>query len=175
MIVRTATPSDARSMARVYVETWQVTYRGILPNAYLNAMTIEDSELSLGKEMAHPGIVSLVAESQTDGIMGFVTGGIRRQRDCIYEGEIFTLYVLSGFQRRGIGFRLVTGLVERLNRLEVYSVMVQVLKENPCRRFYEKINGVLLGSNRIRFKDLVLVASNYGWIDTDLILLPDGD
>lgn len=34
MIVRPALPEDALSVARVYVRSWQVAYRGLMPDAY---------------------------------------------------------------------------------------------------------------------------------------------
>lgn len=157
-------------MARVYIDTWRHTYRGILPDTYLDAMELTDSQRSFEKEIADSRIIGRVAESAKHGVVGFVTGGVERHRDCVYEGEIFTLYVLRSFQRQGIGIALVASLVEHLNRLEIFSVLVQVLKENPYRRFYEKIDGVLLGSSRIRFAGVELTAFNYGWIDTDMIL-----
>ncbi len=36
MLIRPARPADIPTMARVYVETWRATYRGILPDAYLD-------------------------------------------------------------------------------------------------------------------------------------------
>jgi ribosomal protein S18 acetylase RimI-like enzyme len=156
-------------MARVYVETWQATYRGILPDAYLDAMTVEETERALTLEMTGQGVIGLLAEWGSEGVVGFVTGGVERRRDCVYGGEIFTLYVRSRFQRRGIGTRLVMDLVERMNRLGVFTVKVQVLRDNPSRRFYERINGTLLNCGRIRFAGTEVPACTYGWIDTDLI------
>jgi len=43
-------------------------------------------------------------------VVGFITGGDERNKDDIYRGEIYTLYVLKHFQRRGIGGRLVSAL-----------------------------------------------------------------
>jgi GNAT superfamily N-acetyltransferase len=75
----------------------------------------------------------------------------------------------QAYQRRGIGKALVTHLVDRMNRLGIFAAKVQVLQANPCRRFYEKLNGVLLACGRIRFADTELPACTYGWLDTDLI------
>ena len=132
-------------------------------------MTIGDSEKALAREMDGAGVISLVAEANRGRVAGLITGGIERRRDCIYGGEIFSLYVGPSFQRQGIGRSLVTHLVDRMNRLDIFTVKVQVLQANPCRRFYEKLNGVLLACGRIRFAGTELPACTYGWIDTDLI------
>lgn len=169
MSIRPAKISDAHAMARIYVETWQATYRGILPDNYLGAMTINDCAKTLANEMRASRVISLVAESEQGHLTGLITGGIDRRRNSIYGGEIFSLYVGKSYQRLGIGKTLVRHLVDRMNRLDIFTVKVQVLQANPCRRFYEKLNGVLLACGRIRFADTELAACTYGWIDTDLI------
>lgn len=169
MSIRPAKPRDATAMARIYVDTWKATYRGILPDAYLDTMRMGDSARALSREMAGPGVISLVAESKQGHVAGLITGGIDRRRDRVYGGEIFSLYVEKTHQRRGVGKDLVTHLVERMNHQDIFAVKVQVLQANPYRRFYEKLNGVLLACGRIRFAGTELAACTYGWIDTDLI------
>jgi GNAT superfamily N-acetyltransferase len=169
MRIRIADTADTRAMARIYVETWQSTYRGILPDAYLDAMTVADTQKALSREMRGAGVRTLVAESEDGRLAGLITGGIDRRRDCIYGGEIFSLYVRAACQRRGIGLGLVNRLAAYMNRLDIFTLKVQVLEANPCRRFYEKHNGVLLACGRIRFADTDLAACTYGWLDTDLI------
>ncbi len=169
MLIRPARPADIPTMARVYVETWRATYRGILPDAYLDSMTLGDTEASLGREMGAAGGVSLMATADDGQAAGLITGGIDRRRDRIYGGEIFSLYVRPAYQRRGIGHKLVRHLVARINRWDIFTLKVQVLEANPSRRFYEKLNGVLLACGRIRFADTDLDACTYGWLDTDLI------
>jgi ribosomal protein S18 acetylase RimI-like enzyme len=169
MHIRTARPADIHAMARVYVETWRSAYLGILPDAYLDSMTVQETKASLGSEMGAAGAVSLMAEAADGQVAGLIIGGIDRRRDRIYSGEIFSLYVRPSYQRRGIGHRLVMHLVARINRLDIFTLKVQVLAANPCRRFYEQRNGVLLACGRIRFADTDLDACTYGWLDTDLI------
>lgn len=40
MKVRYARPDDASALASVHVGTWQVAYRGLLPDAYLSTMSV---------------------------------------------------------------------------------------------------------------------------------------
>ncbi len=169
MHIRPAANADVPAMARIYVETWKATYRGILPNAYLDSMKVGETATELGREMQGAGVSTFVAQSHQGQVAGLITGGIDRRRDIIYGGEIFSLYVRPTFQRQGVGLKLVNRLVERMNRLDIFALKVQVLKANPYRRFYEKHNGVLLACGRIRFADSDLAACTYGWLDTDLI------
>jgi ribosomal protein S18 acetylase RimI-like enzyme len=172
MKIRPARQTDAGGIARVYVQTWQSVYRGILPDGYLDAMTVPGSEKSFSQDLQNSQVISFVAEKKAKEIVGFVTGGDESQRDEIYSGEIYTLYVQKDCRRQGVGLKLVSALANRLNRLGVYAMQVRVLKQNPNRRFYENINGIALCNQRLLFAGAILDAIVYGWISTDLILNP---
>ena len=42
MLLRPAEPVDAMAVARVHVRSWQVGYRGLLPDAYLDGLRAEE-------------------------------------------------------------------------------------------------------------------------------------
>ena len=43
-MIRPAIPADARPIAEVHVRTWQEAYRGIVPDAVLDALDVDDRE-----------------------------------------------------------------------------------------------------------------------------------
>ena len=112
-------------------------------------------------------ITGFVAED-AGRVIGFITGGYERQGDDIYGGEIYTLYVLKNLQRRGTGAKLVSALVMQFNRSGIYTMLVRVLKHNPCRRFYSKINGTYIKAERMPFAGEVMEVEIYGWLDASL-------
>jgi GNAT superfamily N-acetyltransferase len=170
MRTRTATAEDAAAMARIYVDAWRDTYRGILPADYLARMTVTEASASLAREIRGPASVGVVAEEGDGRVFGFATGGVRKDPGSIYSGEVFTLYVAQDLRGRGAGSRLVAGVVGWLNRMGAFSMRIQVLRDNPYRRFYERRDGVLVGCGGIRFAGRDLAACTFGWIDTDLFL-----
>jgi GNAT superfamily N-acetyltransferase len=168
MRIRAAEKSDAHAMARIYVRTWRDTYLSLIPYGYLHEMSIPLHEKAFCEELAGGRVLGFVAE--TGGrVVGFATGGAARNGNAVYGGEIFTLYVLKSFQRQGAGARLAAALAKQFNHEGIYAMLVQVLKDNPYRRFYKKLNAVLLKSERLPFAGEVLDVETYGWIDTSLI------
>ncbi|MEJ2476734.1 MAG: GNAT family N-acetyltransferase [Desulfobacterales bacterium] len=155
-------------MSRIYVKTWRDTYLSVIPFGYLFGMSESRQEQAFLNELSSRQTISFVAED-AGRVVGFITGGDERNKDDIYRGEIYTLYVLKHFQRRGIGGRLVSALAARLNRNGIYSMLVRVLKLNPYRRFYQKINGTYLKTERLPFAGEVMDVEAYGWLDTSLI------
>ena len=127
-------------MSCVYVQTWQDTYLSVIPYDYLSSMSIPRHEQAFFNELNSKHIISFVAED-AGRIIGFITGGYERNGDAIYSGEIYTLYVLKNLQRKGIGTKLVSALAMQFNRLGIYSILVRILKLNPYRQYYKKING----------------------------------
>ena len=167
MLFRPSQTTDARSMSRIYVKTWQDTYLSVVPFAYLLTMSVSHHENTFYKELKNRQITSFVAED-AGRVIGFITGGYERHGDDIYRGEIFTLYVLKNSQRRGTGTKLVSALATQFSRDGIYSMLVRVLKLNPYRRFYRKINAIYLKAERLPFADEVMEVETYGWLDTTL-------
>jgi len=167
MVIRPSQKTDAHSMSRIYVQTWQDTYLSVVPYGYLSTMSVAQHEKAFYNELNSRQITGFVAED-AGRVIGFITGGYERQGDDIYGGEIYTLYVLKNLQRRGVGAKLVSALATQFNRSGIYTMLVRVLKHNPCRRFYSKINGTYLKAERMPFAGEVMEVEIYGWLDASL-------
>jgi len=173
MNIRRSRQADARAMARIYVQSWHETYMGIVPAGYLSTMTVSGFVPMFLNEIRNGRTISYIAEKPGVGAVGFISGGPERQSDCIYEGEIYSLYVLNQYQKMGLGSRLVARLAEQFDKRGLYSLLVWVLKQNPSRKFYEKINGIYLRSDRIPLGGNLLEGVAYGWLSTALAIRPD--
>jgi len=164
-------------MARVHVETWKSTYRGMVPDERLDQLTVEnDIAGGFGRSLLDPppGVAQFVAESTADGIVGFAMGCPVRQPEPGFTGELGSIYVLRSYQGGGVGTALVREVARHLLRTGHSTMVVWVLKENPYRRFYERLGGVL-GRSRMdpsRIAGMPVAEVSYGW--TDLHRLADG-
>ena len=168
MLIRPSRKADAQAIAHVYVKTWQDTYLGLIPFGYLYAMSARELEKGFEYETRSKRVFNFVAEEAGE-VIGFISGGYARHADDIYEGEIYALYVLKNHQRQGIGTQLVLALATAFNRCGITSMLVWVLEHNPCRRFYERLNGMYLRKKRLPFAGEMLDTVAYGWIDTGLL------
>lgn len=155
-------------MSRIYVQSWRDTYLSVIPFGFLFEMSESQHERAFFNELSSKQVISFVAED-AGRVVGFITGGTERNGSDIYGGEIYTLYVLKNFQQLGIGGNLVSALTKQLNQNGIYSMLVRVLKLNPYRRFYKKINGIYLKTERRPFAGESMDIEIYGWLDTNLI------
>ena len=168
MVIRPAQTADALAMSRIYVQTWRDTYLSMVPYGYLYEMSAHRHEQTFVRELGGKKISGFVAED-AGRMVGFTTGGRERHGNDIYCGEIYTLYVLEYLQRRGIGQDLVVSLAAHLRLSGIYSMLVRVLRLNPYRRFYRKINGTYLKTEHQPFAGETVEVEVYGWLDTTLI------
>lgn len=147
MLVRDARPDDALAIARVHVRSWQVGYRGLLPDDCLDRMKAEDraARYTLGSgDLGQPA--TLVAEDF--GILGFVTTAPARDPDT-GKGELGALYVAPDSWGRGIGTALIEAAHLRLKEGGFADAVLWLLAGNERGlRFYRRHAWALNGINR---------------------------
>jgi GNAT superfamily N-acetyltransferase len=164
MMIRPATLDDAQAIAHVDVEAWRTAYRQILPAAYLDRLSKNNRRFMWVTILGNSSFKGFAFVAESDGeIIGFANGGPNRRNDPNYTGELYSIYLLDEFQRQGIGTALFRRSVESLLELGMKSMEVWVLKDNPCRAFYERHGGVLVGEDMMEIGDMDLIEVAYGW------------
>lgn len=163
MKIREATIQDARGIAIVHVDSWNTTYKGIVPDEFLKNRTYEGQEERWIRRLNNPQSSEfiLVAENNNGEVVGFASASNKNQ-DSKFDSILSTIYILKKYQKQGIGKLLVSSVVSKLKELGAKCLIVWVFVENPSRSFYEKLGGELVGEKIVnRSKDLLEVA--YGW------------
>lgn len=138
IIVRAARTDDWYPAADIHVRGWQATYRGHMPDAFLDGLTPESH--SGWRERLyrnpHPRMRHVVA---VDGrtVVGFADVGDSRSDDDAADGEVFAIYVDPDRFGTGVGRRLILGACATLRTLGKKRAELWVLRENErARRFY---------------------------------------
>ncbi|MBC7929127.1 MAG: GNAT family N-acetyltransferase [Rubrivivax sp.] len=163
--IREATPDDAESIARVHIESSRATYSGIVPDRAQDAMTYEKRLDNWSKTLEGGDEFVYVAETKDGEVVGFASGGPRREGDDVYDGELYTVYLLPEHGRRGTGRRLMLAVVETLQSLGLRALMLWVLDANPACRFYEALGGVRVREEEIERGGRALKKVAYAWTD----------
>ena len=165
--IREANPADAGPMARVHVDAWRTAYAGIVPAGHLDGLSYGERE-SRWKEILTKGQArhNLVAETGAGEVVGFAGGGPEREGTPDYRGELYAIYLLDEYQRKGVGRRLVEAVAHRLAADGIASMLVWVLKDNHSAcRFYESLGAERIGRKTIAMGGVDLVEVFYGWSD----------
>ena len=133
--IRKAEKEDVRQIAEILVEDWKTAYRGIIDDAFLDSMSVDQRyEIEIKRYQKY------VVASDGNEILGYawleMTGD--EAADC----EIIALYVRYAKRKNGIGKLLLQYAVKSFKESGKKRMIIWCLKENyESRRFYEKVGG----------------------------------
>ena len=141
--VRPATVDDAEAIETVRIATWQASYRGIVPDAYLDNLKIQSSrvdQIRRAIERADGGArLVAVADSRVIG-MG-IAGRPEDDQVQAGVGEIFAVYVLAEWQGRGVGRALLERLTSGLRARGYREAILWTLRDRGATRGFYEANG----------------------------------
>lgn len=166
MQVRVATVHDAEAVAAVHVHSWQTAYRGLIPDAYLDTLSVERrsevwSRILAESDLPHTGTFVL-----HDGleVTGFVHVAPTRDDDLpASTGEVTGIYVTPNAWGHGGGRHLMDAAQASLKAAGFMTGALWVLEANlRARAFYERQGWAPDGSRKFNDRgDFVLLEVRY--------------
>ena len=131
--VRAATSADAAAIAGVHVRSWQVAYRGIVPDEVLDGLSLPDREQRWGSILERSDERALTVVAERDGrIVGFCSL-LTHSRDgdgADGTGEIAAVYVDPAAWRAGVGSALLAAALRELAAAGCETVTLWVFARN---------------------------------------------
>ena len=165
--IRRATPGDAPAIARVRVDSWRTTYRGMIPDAYLDGMQVEAST-ALWDRVLNAGVNTtcvFVAVYDSD-VVGFSCGNLLKETKHGFDAELAAVYLRREFQRAGLGRQLVGAVAKAQREVGATGLITWVIAANkPAREFYQQLGGELVVEQPFNWDGMDLVEAGYGWRD----------
>ncbi|MCP3032454.1 GNAT family N-acetyltransferase [Halobacillus sp. A1] len=149
MKVREAVAGDAEAIAKVSVDCWKTTYKGIVPTTYLKNMSYAKRYKKWKKQILIEDVQTYVGQKENGEVVGFCDGGPVRKENLHETFELYAIYILEKAQGQGIGKSLLYQLVSDMTDRGYKHMIVWVLEKNDYRRFYEKLKGRLYGKDEI--------------------------
>ena len=174
--IRKASPGDAAVIAHIYTETWRDTYAGMIPDRVLLSMSDRRHAALWTRNLrnSHSRELAMVAEDEGPGIIGFGSCGPAKEQKLGAAGEIYTLYVLPGFQGLGLGKRLLAALFQTLVDKGLDSALIWVLAPNPARFFYQAMGGTQVAVRAEPFHGAHLDEMAFLWPNLTAAIAPSG-
>jgi GNAT superfamily N-acetyltransferase len=145
--VRTATELDADALADVYVRSWQAAYGGLMPDHYLDGMSVSENAASWRRSIpadAARGKRTLIFEDGDRRISGVAAVGADKDTPA---GILLLLYVAPEAWGGPAGHELMLASEEAMRDLGHARAVLWVLVANArARRFYERGGWLLDGA-----------------------------
>ena len=139
-MIRVAQPSDVPQIAALHVRSWQVGYRGQMPDSFLDALNPGQRAAAWTRAVGDSEVTVLVG-LRAETIVGFCSFLACRDDDASSDTcEIATLYVEPAHFRSGCGRALMEAVVEMARARSFRRVSLWVLATNSvARAFYESV------------------------------------
>jgi ribosomal protein S18 acetylase RimI-like enzyme len=186
MIIRPAIEGDAPAMGRLMVETFLRAHKGqMLDGAWQRRQeewTWEVSAKGWSRSIREIGdgtspqdciylAVDEAAGEAPEQLAGLVMGGQAECGPWEGAGEIYALYVGFGYQRRGLGRKLVQAAVQQLRQAGMNRLVIRSLVANgPANQFYASLGGQVAGQRESEDEGFPILEQIFGWEDSSQLM-----
>jgi len=151
--VRVATVDDAEAVATVHVRSWQSAYRGLLPDAFLDTLSVERRSEVWNRILAETDLPRTGTFVLQEGfeVIGFVHVAPTRDDDLpASTGEVTAIYVTQRARGLGGGRQLMDAAKSSLKSAGFAAAALWVLEANVgARGFYERQGWLPDGAHKL--------------------------
>ena len=150
IVYRKANVSDYEGIYYVSCYSWEETYRGFMPDGYLDDRINNFEERSLKtkkylEKLEFDGDLDKYLLCEVDGKIVGICQYARSQNDSYADsGLLGALYVLKDYQKLGIGKTLFGMAIDGLIDLGYRTMYLECLTGNDSINFYLKYGGELI-------------------------------
>lgn len=139
VVIREAVEADAGEMGRLHVRAWQVAYRGIMPDEYLDGLRPEDRIEMWRGHLSRADRSPVLVAVRSGSVVGFAAFGPEAAPEpsgsC---GELYAVNLDPDSWGQGIGRLLLRRSTEALVAMGFREAVLWVLPENDrARSLYE--------------------------------------
>ena len=143
ILLQPACGAHAPGLARAHVRSWQAAYAGIVAQAFLDAMCVEERTRrweDILQKNASQTLVALAAQPPQQ-VLGFVSLGPCRDAGAPTTlGELWALYADPAAWGQGVGAALAEAALHALRERGCTAASLWVLSDNlRGRRFYRRL------------------------------------
>jgi len=148
--------ADAPHIAAISVRGWQWAYRGQMPDAILDSLSVEQRTAGWHRVLdSRSALARTWLVERAGRVLGFAHTGPSRDADATADvGEVYAIYVEPAEVGAGLGRALFAHAMKELERQGYQAATLWVLAGNQrARRFYEAAGWRPDGSARVEPQD----------------------
>jgi len=145
--LRDATENDILELGKLHAITWAQTYNG-KPNIKLRQYQWDEAF----KEENNGRWFCILVVDKNNKLVGFAKGIISKNESSSEQhGDLNKIYLLSDYQRLGLGKKLFAHVVNRFLNKGVNDMILFGVPQNPSCAFHEAMGGERLYSEKGTF------------------------
>ena len=162
-IFRDATANDIEELGKLHAITWADTYNKKNPNIQLRQYQWHKAFT----EENDGSWFCILVVNKKNGLVGFAKGKTYKDDNSgELRGDLNKIYILSDYQRVGLGTKLIGHVARRFLSLGINDMVLFGVPENPSCAFHEAMGGERIYSENgtfdgcYRWRDIHGLAKN---------------
>lgn len=161
--IRKKERKDCLDIAHVVTIAWNETYKGIVPDEFLNNLYLNEQERAqndydkFDENNNHQFVLEV-----DNKIVGFVNVGKTDGLDYDNCGEIYALYIINDYKGYGFGRKLVEVGIKELKNMSFNKMIIGCLVGNPTNEFYKHLGGKYI---KTKMFERLQLPENYYYFD----------
>ena len=141
-IIRKKEKKDCAAVAHVVTVAWNETYKGIVPDDFLDNLYKNEEERAKNSYNHFDEKENHQYVLEADGkVVGFINVGPSDETDYDNCGEIHAIYIINGYKGYGFGKKLINAGINELKKMGFDKMLIGCLDGNPSNEFYKHIGG----------------------------------
>ncbi|MBM7667298.1 ribosomal protein S18 acetylase RimI-like enzyme [Solibacillus kalamii] len=169
MNIRKANRGDAPGIAKVHVDSWRTTYKGIIPQNFLDGLSYEQRTKLWENNISDQTNTIFVAENENI-IIGFVTGSTRSTNKEVGASDLTSIYLLEEWQGQSVGKKLLNQIMTSLLEQGYQKVYVDVLADNKTKQFYQYYGAEYVKTVQLSIAGKTLEEEIYVWNSVEKVI-----
>lgn len=169
MTIRIANINDAQGIAKVHIDSWRITYKGIIPQSFLDSLNYEQRTKLWENNISDKTNTIFVAENENK-IIGFVTGGTRNTNKEPGASDLTSIYILEEWQGYGVGKKLLKKIMTSFLEQDYQKIYVDVLAANKTRHFYKYYGAEYVKTVQLEIAGKKLDEEIYVWNSLEKVI-----
>lgn len=161
--IRSATRTDSVVIAKLHAQSWLNTYRGIVPDHFLDNDL--DAERKKYWEKKMDGLQQnefVLLADDGNAAVGFAA--VLDKPEAGFDAFIDNLHVRTDMKGKGIGKALMKAVAERLRASNRHSVYLWVLNGNSAaEKFYYAIGAQSADTTTVKFGGVDVAQKRFVW------------
>ena len=134
--------SDCKKIANVVTVAWNETYKGIVPDDFLEGLYLNEEQRTINSYNKFDENDNHQYVLEVDGkVIGFVNVGSTDEKEYDNCGELHAIYIINGYKGNGFGKKLINIGIEELKKMGYNKMIIGCLEGNPSNEFYKHIGG----------------------------------
>jgi GNAT superfamily N-acetyltransferase len=169
-VIRPASRGNAAAIAQVHTIGWE-TYRGLLPDAVIDARTVETRTNEWDEYLVTNKYPLLLATDRSNAAVGFIHAQPpRTAAEESFDCEISHLYLLPAARGVGLGRQMMAAVAEAALQRGWRKAILRVYAGNPAEGFYRALGGRYDGMRQHAIDGHAVRSLAFAWDDVASLL-----